>query len=62
MTAPFDDARERCLLFKEINDEDKPPRCYAGLHDMGHQEVEVVELIEVTNRIYASILSRYLQL
>ena len=29
---------------------------------MGHQEVEVVELIEVTNYIYASILSRYLQL
>ena len=29
---------------------------------MGHQEVEVVELIEVTNYIYASVLSRYLQL
>ena len=29
---------------------------------MGHQEVEVVELIEVTNHVYAGIHSRYLQL
>ena len=35
---------------------------FSVVYDMGHQEVEVVELIEVTNRIYASILSRYLQL
>ena len=25
IVAPFDDARERCLLFREINNEHKPP-------------------------------------
>ena len=56
----FDNARKSRLLFEKINDEDKAPACDTRLNNMCHEQVEVIELVEVTDNIDASVRRRFL--